>query len=375
MTNLRKEYGHQQDLHQRYRICAAPLAPTDGLGRPRAWHAVTPEGTGHRTTVGVIMSGPRVTAAQQQQYAELLPRIGAALLEIAPVGWRRIDLIARIVKGIQDVGLTVIMPDTTDAAIDPPPYIAEMFARLRTVMYVPERGAWLSARYTIDPPGEFRVFYNYDHDPRWNPPIPPEAFRRDLGAYPRPTETIPSWLRHLLEPVEANTDPSEKSGPVSPPLGIEGQRDLTRKIADLLVLRAPADRTQIRVMYRATGDHEETIGHVLGIDGRLREWEPAAEESAEYFRQLRSGMYRTGVGTWTEAAMVVEYPITTSVEYRTETRWRRTPPRQAVLDELELFPRATRYVPAWMAAILPERGASGRGDEPAAADSDIGSTR
>jgi hypothetical protein len=39
------------------------------------------------------------------------------------------------------------------------------------------------------------------------------------------------------------------------PIGFEQQRDLQRKIADLLVLRAPADRDQSRVLYRAGGTH------------------------------------------------------------------------------------------------------------------------
>lgn len=136
------------------------------------------------------------------------------------------------------------------------------------------------------------------------------------------------------------------------PLGFEGQRDLTRKIADLLVLRAPADRDQIRVMYRATGSHEEVVGHILGIDGQLREWEPP-RELADYYRQLRAGMYQEGVGTWTAASTVVEYPIKTSIDYREDTRWRQAPPRWAVLDELEMFPRTPDHVPGWMKTVLP----------------------
>lgn len=137
------------------------------------------------------------------------------------------------------------------------------------------------------------------------------------------------------------------------PLGIEGQRDLTRRIADLLVLRAPADREQIRVMYRATGTHEEVVGHILGIDGQLREWEPP-QELAEFYRQLRAGMYKDGVGTWTAASTVVEYPIKTSIDYRDETRWRQQPPRWAVLDELEMYPRTPDHVPNWMKTVLPD---------------------
>lgn len=140
----------------------------------------------------------------------------------------------------------------------------------------------------------------------------------------------------------------------SAPIGLEAQSDLKRKIADLLVMRAPADRDQIRVMYRATGNHENMVGHILGIDGQLREWEPPHELS-EYYRQLRAGMYKESVGTWSAASTVVGYPIKISINYlyKEDPRWRQPPPRTAVLDELEMFPRAPEHVPDWMKTVLP----------------------
>jgi hypothetical protein len=138
------------------------------------------------------------------------------------------------------------------------------------------------------------------------------------------------------------------------PLGFEEQRELQRKIADLLVLRAPADRDQIRVMYRAAGNHEEMVGHILGIDGQLRGWEPP-RELVEYYRQLRAGMYREDAGTWSAASTVVEYPIKISINYlfKEDPRWRQAPPRTAVLDELEMFPRTPDNVADWMKVVLP----------------------
>lgn len=135
-------------------------------------------------------------------------------------------------------------------------------------------------------------------------------------------------------------------------IGIEEQRELQRKIADLLVVRAPADRHQIRVMYRAVGNHEEVVGHILGIDGQLREWEPPTE-LPEFYRRLREGMFVAGVGTWTAASTIVEYPIKLSIDYRDETRWRQSPSRWDVLDELEKYPRTADHVPGWMKTVLP----------------------
>jgi hypothetical protein len=139
-----------------------------------------------------------------------------------------------------------------------------------------------------------------------------------------------------------------------PTLGFEEQRDLQRKIADLLVLRAPADRDQIRVMYRAVGNHEELVGHILGIDGQLRPWD-APKELTEYFRTLRTGMYKEGAGTWYAASTVVEYPIRISINYlfKEDPHWVQAPPRTAVLDELEMYPRTPDNVADWMKTVLP----------------------
>ena len=139
------------------------------------------------------------------------------------------------------------------------------------------------------------------------------------------------------------------------PLGFEEQRELQRRIADLLALRAPADRDQIRVMYRACGKYEEVVGHILGIDGQLREWEPPSAELVEFYRRIRAGMYRDGAGTWSAASTVVEWPLKLSVNFLfpEDPRWRKPPSRNDVLDELETYPRSAENVPDWMKTVLP----------------------
>jgi hypothetical protein len=138
------------------------------------------------------------------------------------------------------------------------------------------------------------------------------------------------------------------------PIGLVGQRDLHRKITDLLVLRAPSDWQQLRVNYRAAGDHVEQRGKVLGIDGQLRDWNPPAE-CQELFEQLRAGMYKPGAGTWTGAQVIVEFPIRSTISYQfDDPGWQTPPPRTAILDELERFPRDPASVPAWMRALMPD---------------------
>jgi len=290
------------------------------------------------------MSEPPASRSREQRYGELLQLVGSALTGGVPPGWRRIDLIARIAEGVQDFGLTVLMPDLSSARVDPPQQAVWALAELRRLMYTPERGAWFSARYLMNPPTEFRAYYNYEHDPLWNPPVPPEVFQRDLAAWPRPVDQVPGWLNG-----RGGMDP----GPLSR-LGLDEQGVLNRRIADLLVMRAPSEWEQIRVVYRGAGTHEELTGHVMGVDGRLREWE-APRELSEFYRRLRAGMHKDGVGTWSAASTVVEYPIRTSNNYLflEDVHWRQPPPRTAVLDELEMFPRSPRHVAPWMRTVLP----------------------
>ncbi|GAA4011836.1 hypothetical protein GCM10022247_37940 [Allokutzneria multivorans] len=291
------------------------------------------------------MSQPLSDQDRERRYGELLNQVGASLLEVVPQGWRRLDLTTRIVVGAQGSALAVLMPDGSSTQVTPPQGATRAMVELRHLMYRPERGAWLSARYVVNPPGEFRVFFNYDHDPLWSPPVPPGVHAQDLATYPRPEERVPDWLRAVLG--------MPPLPPRTAPFGIEAQREAQRRIGDLLVMHAPTDRDQIRAVYRAVGNHVELVGHILGIDGQLRDWEPP-RRLGELFAQLRKDTYREGVGTWTAARLVIEYPLKTTINYDfEETRWRQTPHRMDVLSELETFPRAAEKVPAWMKALLP----------------------
>src|SRR4051812_36708912 len=272
------------------------------------------------------MSELPASRTREQRHGELLQLTGSALVGAVPPGWRRIDLIARIAEGVQDFGLTVVMSDLSSAHVAPPQQAVWALAELRRLMYTPERGTWFSARYLMNPPTEFRAYYNYEHDPLWDPPVPPEVFHRDLAAWPRPAEQVPSWL----------TGHSPVTLSRMPRLGLDEQGDLNRRIADLVVMRAPSDWEQIRVLYRGAGTHDELTGHIMGVDGQLREWE-APRELPEFYRRLRAGMHKDGVGTWSAVSTVVEFPIRTSNNYlfMEDVRWRQPPPRTAVLDELE----------------------------------------
>lgn len=71
---------------------------------------------------------------------------------------------------------------------------AELFAEERRLMYREDEGTWFSARLTVTDQGDYRSDYDYDHEPRFDPPVPRDLFIRDLEVFPRHPSRVPSWL-------------------------------------------------------------------------------------------------------------------------------------------------------------------------------------
>ncbi|MFE6610325.1 hypothetical protein [Amycolatopsis sp. NPDC057786] len=141
-----------------------------------------------------------IDATQRQ---ELTNDVGIALLDAAPEGWRRIDLMCLANIDVHDLSLTVLLEDGSNPAVLIPDEVRQSLVRLRERMYEPDRGTWFSARVIIDPPGSIYVKYNYDWDPLWNPSIAIEGWARDLEAFPRDEAHIPDWLKTKLAEAES----------------------------------------------------------------------------------------------------------------------------------------------------------------------------
>ncbi|SFR28084.1 Protein of unknown function [Lentzea waywayandensis] len=284
-------------------------------------------------------------AERGRRYEELVQLIGNALLEAAPQGWARLDLVATLASSVQDFGLVVLLDNGTTAQVEAPSEAAEAFVALRELMYLPGRGTWFSARFIMNPPSEYHVLYNYQHDPVWDPPVPDEVFRKDLERFPRPDEKVPNWLRRKLG--------MPQLPPQTERAGLVEHRDMERHIADLLVMHAPSDWVQIRLAYRAAGSFVEMPGFVESMNGQLRPWNPPAA-AAEELAALRARMIPPGVGPWSGAQMIIEFPLRSSTSYtHKDPGWKTKPPAAAVLDDLRRFPRSPEHVPEWMRAIVP----------------------
>ncbi|MEU5691214.1 hypothetical protein [Actinosynnema sp. NPDC020468] len=147
---------------------------------------------------------PSGQATSEQRHAELLQRVGGLLLDAAPADFRRIDVLVRLTVPVQDLALTVYLPDGSTPEVAPPDGLLAAFTELRQVVNKPGRGTWFSARCVVNAPARIDITYNLDHDPRFVPDVPASVFARDLEVFPRDEAYTPDWLRDRL--VEASSE-------------------------------------------------------------------------------------------------------------------------------------------------------------------------
>lgn len=132
----------------------------------------------------------------------LVSWICAQLVQSAPEGWRRIDFTAMLTTSARDIRYTVILDDGRSPAAELPEDINFALDDLRMEMYDLDKGTWFSLRFVIDPPDEYFAVFNFNLDPGWDPPLPPEAYQEDLDEFPRSEEHIPAWLQENLAAVQ-----------------------------------------------------------------------------------------------------------------------------------------------------------------------------
>jgi len=157
------------------------------------------------------------------------------------------------------------------------------------------------------------------------------------------------------------------------PLGPDQQRAIVERIGRGLAGLVPPGWRQVRVDYRAAGRHVECDVCVTTPDGVVHPV-PAPPELLTDLAELRAGMYRPGTGTWLSATLAFDPAggVHTGYADDPEPAWRRFPPPIGFQDELRLFPRADRHVPAWLRtrAGLPPMGGAGPAPASAAAGPD-----
>jgi hypothetical protein len=140
--------------------------------------------------------GPELREADEDQVVRW---IGGWLMDAAPEGWRRIDMTVWAASTLEEISLAVVMPEGSPTLIEPPPDVSPLLFELRQKKYMRGRGTWLSLRLVIEPDGAYRVLYNFDSDPHWDPPVETAVFDHEFDTFPREEEWIPAWYREGLK--------------------------------------------------------------------------------------------------------------------------------------------------------------------------------
>ncbi|WP_433467442.1 glycohydrolase toxin TNT-related protein [Spirillospora sp. CA-128828] len=292
---------------------------------------------------------------QHDRIAELESRIVGFARQMAPPGWRRIDLHCVATVAVNDVALTVLTGDgKTVTAETVPPELTGMLMELRRAHYVPERGTWFSMIAIIEPDSA-RPLYNLDFDPLWNPPIPGDAWRRDQIVMPREGANVPGWLSDRLDGREPVGRPAHDPGPMDP---VEQMELLSDQVAVLVADHAPPLWEKISGHYQAVGGHVELPATTCRrADGSQASWTAPAAITGLLDR-LRAGTHAFQGSTWFRIDFEVVYEdgaVRCRARFNNddEPRWDREPSADDVRRELERFPRDD--VPEWMTRRLRTR--------------------
>ena len=134
---------------------------------------------------------------------EIVESIAAMLHEARDPGWAEVAVEIAFADGFSQ--LRTWFRTTYDGQWEPTGRYAGRsedltgrFAALRRLLYRPGSGTWFSARLAVSDQGDYRSDYDFDHEPRFDPPVAPELYLKDLETFPRDASSIPPWLGERL---------------------------------------------------------------------------------------------------------------------------------------------------------------------------------
>ncbi|QIS21006.1 hypothetical protein [Nocardia terpenica] len=116
----------------------------------------------------------------------------AELLAVAPPGWQRME--ATFALTIMTESARAMFTVRGRAVqVEVPPLVVARVRRLRSQAATSEAGPWWRLLVRAEASGSIEVEYDYGDEPFPDGPLfPPEAYRADVAAYPRPL--LPMWL-------------------------------------------------------------------------------------------------------------------------------------------------------------------------------------
>ncbi|PPK63264.1 ferredoxin [Actinokineospora auranticolor] len=139
------------------------------------------------------MTQPPLTAAQRD---DLVDRVARLLGSVEPGGWRAVRAELRAAGQHVEVDVVVTGVDGFTHSVRPHPEVPRLLGLLRSGMYQPGRGTWLTGSVEVDPAGAVRVAFVLDEEPRWRSVPPPVGFQDELKSFPRNDNFVPPWWRH-----------------------------------------------------------------------------------------------------------------------------------------------------------------------------------
>ncbi|GAA1027429.1 hypothetical protein [Amycolatopsis albidoflavus] len=164
------------------------------------------------------MTRPPVPLSPAQQQ-DLVQQIGQAAAAALPAGWQQLQVVCRAAGRHVEVDVNVLAPDNRTYPVQPHPELPRLFGALRTGMYQPGRGTWLSATLVFSPQRPPFTDYQPDAEPRWRQIPPPIGFQDELRFFPREDRFVPPWLRQRAGSAVPPPAVPGAGAPTPPPAG------------------------------------------------------------------------------------------------------------------------------------------------------------
>lgn len=135
----------------------------------------------------------------------------------------------------------------------------------------------------------------------------------------------------------------------------EQQDELVREVGGELVSTASGGWDELRLVFAATVPVQRARFEKVSEDGEV-ELLAASNAVMDKMSELRSGMYRAGVGTWFTARCVIERSGSYNIEfdYENEPEFVPSLTGSAFAADLEAFPRDGQYIPEWLRRKISE---------------------
>lgn len=100
-------------------------------------------------------------------------------------------------------------PDGEVRAGEMPTEMQRVLQEHREANAAPNVGAWLTASMNLrigksKPTGGSLVSLNWDHEPAWQPEVPPSAYAQEQARHPRSADWMPDWMLSRLDEAYQN---------------------------------------------------------------------------------------------------------------------------------------------------------------------------